>query len=80
MIAFLKKSIDLYEFHVNNFLLLYKYWNKKESKLYILYARVNIKNMTDNETIEYFTDPNNFIGEFISGCLMPVETFEELIS
>lgn len=42
--------------------------------------RENIKNMTDNETIEYFTDPNNFIGEFISGCLMPVETFEELIS
>lgn len=80
MIAFLKKSIALYKFHVNNFLLLSQYSNKKDSKLYIKKARENIINMTDNETIEYFTDPNNFIGEFISGCLMPIETFEELIS
>ncbi len=68
-----------------NFMLIifYYYLNiviKKDSKLYIKKARENIINMTDNETIEYFTDPNNFIGEFISGCLMPIETFEELIS
>ncbi len=81
-IQLLKKSITTCQSHVNNFLLLAKHCDKNDSIYYLNKARSNIisnDNITDGTT-EYFTDPNNYIGEFISGCLMPKETFDSLTS
>lgn len=82
MIQLLKQSITTYHGHVNNFLLLAKYVDKRDSIYYINKARNNIisNDNKTNETTEYFTDPNNYIGEFISGCLMSKETFDSLTS
>lgn len=73
----LNKSIELCDKHVYNYELMSKLCRGSKKKAFLELARNNIQGpryCTPGQTIP---DPDDYIGEFVSGRMRPTETFDE---
>mgnify|MGYP000021270753 CR=1 FL=1 len=80
----LEKSISLCDQYVNNFLMYAFYCPKNVKKKYLDSARQNLstpqRNKKDYNYLEESTDPDNYIGEFITGNMISIDTFESIVN
>lgn len=77
-----EKSISLCDRYVNNYLIYAFYCPKRDRKRYLDSARKNLDCLQQNREyyncLEQDTDPDNYIGEFITGTMMSVDSFESI--
>lgn len=79
-IAKLKESISAFSGHVHNYILLARLCGNNASMCLIEVARSNIHVRNIFNDIAGYVNPNNYIDEFISGRLMPMDTFNAIVS
>ncbi|MFR1517685.1 MAG: hypothetical protein ACLSVG_02755 [Clostridia bacterium] len=81
---YLEKSILLCDQYVNNHLMYAFYCSKNDRKKHLDSARNNLdypqQNKEDYTSLEKITDPDNYIGEFITGNMMCIDTFESIVN
>lgn len=81
---YLEKSISLCDQYVNNHLIYAFYCSKNDRKKHLECAKNNLdypqQNKEDYISLERSTDPDNYIGEFITGNMMCIDTFKSIVS
>ena len=77
-LVYLNKSIALCDQHVCNYMLMSKLCRTAENKAFLKLAKNNIQTLSQCESAEFIPCPDDYIEEFVSGRMMPMDTFNSL--